>query len=270
MNFELYNNINNQFNGRFGRNIDILNPVTYNEKLHRLNLVEQYEKYTDYTDKITAKHIVSTTIGEEYVIPTLGTYDNPSDIPFAMLLSKYGKFVVKCNHDSGSTNIITKNTDLPKTIQSLNNSLHRNYFLVHGESNYKNIKPKVIVEPFLDCGKLDYKFFCFDGEPKFFFIVSDRFSKEPTKFDYYNMDFTKIPVMWGNPNSNIKYTKPENYDKMLDICRTLSKPFKHVRIDLYNNNGKILFGEYTFYHDCGLAKVVPEKYDYEFGKMIKL
>ena len=88
MNFELYNNINNQFKSRFGRNIDILNPVTYNEKLHRLNLVEQYEKYTDYTDKISAKHIVSTTIGEEYVIPTLGTYDNPSDIPFAMRLSK--------------------------------------------------------------------------------------------------------------------------------------------------------------------------------------
>ena len=84
------------------------------------------------------------------------------------------------------------------------------------------------------------------------------------------MDFTKIPVMWGNPNSNIKYEPPSNYNKMIEICRILSKPFKHVRIDLYNNNGKILFGEYTFYHDCGLAKVVPDKYDYEFGKLIKL
>lgn len=270
MNYELYNNINNQFKSRFGRNIDILNPVTYNEKLHRLNLVEQYEQFTEYTDKIIAKDIVTNTIGNEYIIPTIGIYNTANDVPFGPLLAKYGKFVVKCNHDSGSTHIITKSTNIANTIKSLNESLKKNYFLVHGESNYKNIVPKIMVEPFLDCGKLDYKFFCFDGEPKFFFIVSDRFSNSPTKFDYYNIDFTKIPVTWGNPNSNIKYTKPENYDKMLDICRTLSKPFKHVRIDLYNNNGKILFGEYTFYHDCGLAKVVPEKYDYEFGKMIKL
>ena len=88
MNFELYNNINSHFKARFGRNIDILNPVTFNEKLHRLNLVEQYEKLSEYTDTISAKDIVSNTIGEEYIIPTLGIYNTPSEVPFSKLLAQ--------------------------------------------------------------------------------------------------------------------------------------------------------------------------------------
>jgi hypothetical protein len=223
-------------------------------------------------DKYEVRKIIEKEVGEEYLIPLLGVWDNFKDIDFKILPNQ---FVLKPNHVSGSVVVCTDKTtfNLKKAERVLNKALHRNYFYDGRETPYKNVKPCIIAEKYMvdESGEelKDYKFFCFNGEPKLLFIATDR-NIGKTKFDFYDIDFNHLPFTNGHDNSTKPILKPENFDKMIDLAGKLSKGIPHVRVDFYNINGKIYFGEYTFHHWGGIIPFKPKEWDKKLGDLIKL
>lgn len=260
-----------KFRYKIGKNLNLKNPKTYNEKIQWLKLYDRNPYYTKCVDKVEVKKIVEDKIGKEYVIPTIGIYDNFDQINFDVLPKS---FVIKCTHDSGGIVLCEDKTklNLISCEKKINSSLKNNYYKNHREWPYKNIRPRIIVEKYIKDKKTktlpDFKFFCFDGKVKFLFVAVDR--PKNTKFNFYDTNFKRIPVKQHYPNFDVDVSKPKNFDKMIEICQKLSKGIPHVRIDLYNVNGKIYFGEMTFYHFSGFEKFEPEVYDIEFGSYIKL
>jgi len=256
------------FKCAFNKDLNLDNPKTLNEKIWRLKLIEQFGKYSEYTDKIKAKETARKIIGDKYIIPTLGIYKNFEDIPFDTFLDIHDKIVVKCNHDSGSTHIIDKNTNIYNLIPLYKNYLSTNHYNRYYESNYRDITPRVLIEPYYDCGVDTYKFFCFDGEVK---IIS---VKENENFTYFDKDFNLLQLQWGNgihtPLLDKEWIKPTNFDDLIECAKKLSEGFKFVRIDLFNNNNNILFNEFTFYHDAGLCPMYPNEYDEIFGSYLNI
>ena len=255
------------------KDLDLDNPQTYNEKLQWLKLYDRKPLYTKIVDKISVKDYVSDIIGKEYIIPTLAVWDNPNQISLENLPDR---FVLKTNNGSSSAGVIVcknkQHFDLDKAKKQLSKSLKGSVWLDMREWPYKDIKPKVCAEDYIEdaTGELtDYKFFCFDGEVKALFIATERFSEE-VKFDFFDTDFNHLDLYQVHPMSGKVFSKPNGFDEMKAIAAKLSKGFPHVRVDLYNVNGKIYFGEITFYHHGGFAPFHPEKWDYIFGSWIKL
>lgn len=261
---------NIEFYAHLGYKINWKNPQTYNEKLHWLKLNDRQEWYKDILDKEEVKKYISMKVGEKYINKTIQIYNDFDEINFMTLPNEY---VIKTTHDSGSVYIKRKGdivniSDLKKRF---NKSMKKNYFTEHREWGYKKIKPRIIIEElFLVDDKIpkDYKIFCFDGEPKFFFIASDRGIS--TKFDFFDINWNKIPVQQYYPNSNYKFEKLKNWDEVIHIVKEISKEFKHVRVDLYTDENRIKIGELTLYHFGGIKKFNPPEYDKIFGEYIKL
>ena len=258
---------------RMNKNLDLENPKTYNEKLQWLKLYDRKDIYTKMVDKYESKKIVSQIIGEEYIIPTLGVWDKFDEIEFEKLPKK---FVLKCTHDSGGLVICEDKDKLnyKQARKKIEKSLKRNYYLASREWPYKNVKPRIIAEKYMvdESGYelKDYKFFCFNGNPRLMFIASDRQGGSETKFDFYDMDFNLLPFTNGHPNSGKKLDKPDNLDDMKKIAAKLSKDIPQVRVDLYSINGKIYFGEMTFFHWGGMIPFEPEEWDLKIGQLIDL
>lgn len=257
-----------------GKKLDLKNPQSYNEKLQWLKLYDRKPEYTMMVDKQAVKVYVANLIGEEYIIPTLGVWDNADEIDFSKLPNQ---FVLKCTHDSGGLVICTDKSKLniAQAKSKLNGCLNHNFFWGQREWPYKDVKPRIIAEKYMvdESGTelKDYKFFCFDGEPKAMFIATDRSNpNEETKFDFFDMDFNHLPFTNGHPNSTKEIKKPDGFDEMKVLVAKLSKGMPHVRVDLYNINGKLYFGELTFSHWSGLVPFVPEEWDYTFGSWINL
>lgn len=256
----------------FKKKIDLKNPVSFNEKLQYLKLNDFDEIYTNLVDKYEVKKYISNRIGDEYIIPTLGIYDSWDEIDFDTLPNQ---FVIKCTHDSGGIAICRnkKDFDFEKAKKDINASLKNNYYYSNREKPYKNVKPRILIEKYMEDKKtgqlIDYKFFAFDGNVQFMFVATDR-NIHDTKFNFYDKDFNFINVKQHYPISNKDIEKPKNYDKMIELSEILSKGIKHVRVDWYEINGKLYFGELTFYHFGGFVPFEPERYDIEFGKYIKL
>lgn len=250
------------------------NPQTFNEKLQWLKLYNRNPLYSTLVDKYEVKRYVAKKIGEEYIIPTLGVWDSFDDIDFNSLPNQ---FVLKCTHDSGGLVIVKdkSNLDVNAAKEKIEKSLKRNFFWQGREWPYKNVKPRIIAEKYMvDInGELkDYKFFCFNGKVTYLFIASDR-NKEDSevKFDYFDIDFNRLNMRQAiHPISNYKIEQPDNFDKMKELAEKLSRGIPQVRIDLYNINNMIYFGEYTFFHHGGLVPFVPESYDLEWGSKIVL
>lgn len=256
-----------------GTVLDLNNPQTYNEKLQWLKLYDRKPLYTKIVDKISVKDYVSDIIGKEYIIPTIAIWDSPDEIRMDNLPNK---FVLKTNNGSSSAGVIVckdkTSFDLEAAKKTLQKSLNGSVWLDMREWPYKDIVPKVFAEEFIEdpSGDLqDYKFFCFDGDVKALFVATDRFSEE-VKFDFFDADFNHLDLYQIHPMSGKAIPKPEGFEEMKTVAAKLSKGFPHVRVDLYNVNGKIYFGEITFYHHGGFAPFHPEKWDYEFGSWIKL
>lgn len=261
------------FSLRTGYKLNLDNPQTFNEKLQWLKLYNRKPEYVQMVDKVEAKKYVAGVIGEEHIIPTLAVYDRAEEIDFETLPNQ---FVLKCTHDSGGIVICKDKTKLDRNeaIRKLAHGLETNYFYFNREWPYKNVKPRIIAEPYMEdeSGELkDYKFFCFDGEPKAMFIASDRFEKnEETKFDFFDMDFNHLPFTNGHPNASCPINKPKGFDEMKALARKLSKGMPEVRVDFYDVNGHIYFGELTFFHWSGMVPFQPKEWDYKFGEWIKL
>ena len=253
--------------------LNMKNPRAFNEKLQWIKLYDHNPLYTTLVDKYKVKSYVTERVGADYVIPLLGAWDSVDDIEWDKLPNK---FVVKCSHDCGGM-VICKdksNLDIAKATEKLRRAFGKNYYYEGREWPYKNVQPKVFAEAYMEdeFGELrDYKFFCFDGEVKAMFIASDRQTAgEEVKFDFFDADFNHLPFTQGHPNAKLLPEKPKGFDEMKRIAAQLSKGLPEVRVDFYDVNGHIYFGEFTFFHFGGMVKFNPVEWDYKFGEWINL
>lgn len=258
----------------FGRKLNLDKPERYNDKLQWLKLYDRKPHYSRMVDKAEVKEYVSSIIGAQYIIPTLGVWNTFEEIDFDKLPNQ---FVLKTTHDSGGIAICTDkskfNYDKAKTL--LNSRLKFSYYKYSREWPYKNVKPRIIAEQYLEDAKTselrDYKFFCFDGEVKALFIATQRQSaSEETKFDFFDENFNHLDIRNGHPNADKLPDKPQNFELMKKLATDLSKGFAHLRVDFYEANGSVYFGELTFTHWSGMVPFEPDEWDYKFGSWLHL
>ena len=262
------------FHSRMGYELDLDNPKTFSEKLQWLKLYDRKPEYTMMVDKFEVKEYVAERIGKRYIIPTLGVWDNFDSIDFNKLPNQ---FVLKCTHDSHGLVICKDKSqlNLNNAKDKLTKALQQNYFYSFREWPYKNVKPRILAEQYMeddDTQELrDYKFFTFDGVVKAMFIATERQTEGvETKFDFFDTDFKHLPFINGHPNAKVLPEKPKTFEEMKELAAKLSKGIPHVRVDFYEVNGKVYFGELTFSHWSGLQPFVPEKWDYIFGNWLNL
>lgn len=254
-----------------GKNLNLENPKTFNEKLQWLKLNDRKDIYTIMADKYEAKRYVADIIGKKYIIPTFGIYDRFDDINFDELPDS---FVIKCTHNSGGLVICRDKTNFDKKSakKRINKALRRNYYYRAREWPYKNIKPRIIVEKYIkdemSDDLMDYKFMCFNGKPKYVYITV----KNDNIFEnYYDINFRPIDINHGFPRSEMKFKKPELFAEMKEIAKKLSKDTSFLRVDLHYTNGKILFGEMTFYDWAGFRPFSHEgMWDKKLGDLLIL
>lgn len=253
------------------KKLDLNNPKTYNEKLQWLKLYDRNPEYTKMVDKYEVRKYIAEKIGEEYLIPLLGVWDSVDEIDFDSLPNE---FVLKCTHDSGGI-VICKdklNLNIEEARKKLNKCLKSKFYYKTREWPYKNVKPRVIAEKYMidESGTelKDYKLFCFDGKPELMFVATGR--PHDTRFDFFDMDFNHLPFVNGHPYADREIIRPSGLDEMAKLARILSDGLTHVRIDFYDINGKVYFGEITFFHHSGIVPFEPEEWDYKLGDKIKL
>lgn len=252
-----------------GQSLDLDNPKTFNEKLQWLKLNDHNPRYVKMVDKIDAKKYVADIIGEEYIVPTLAEYDSFDDIDFDSLPNQ---FVIKCTHDSGGVVICSdKSTfDIASARAKINKALKRNFYYHSREWVYRDIKPRILVEEYIGEDLDDYKLMCFNGEVKCSFVCLERYSDTGLKVDFYDRDWQKMPFARYYPNSKHLTPKPRNYDRMLELSETLSRDIPFVRVDFYEVEDRLYFGEMTFYPGSGFEPFYPKKWDRALGDWIEL
>jgi len=259
---------------KVGYKLSLRAPKTYNEKLQWLKIYYRNPDLPMMVDKFEAKKYVGNLIGEEYIIPTLGVWDCFEDIDLSSLPQQ---FVLKTTHDQGGV-IICKDRDrfdIALAKKKITSHLKRNFGRYSKEWPYKMVRPRVILEEYMvdaKTGELkDYKFFCFNGEPKLFYIASNRQNKdEGLKFDYFDLNFNRLDIKQAYANSDKVLEKPKSFDKMLEFSKMLSRNLPHVRVDFYEINERLFFGELTFFHHSGFVPFYPAEWDYKLGDYIKL
>ena len=256
-----------------GRNLDLQNPKTYTEKLQWLKLYDHRPEYTKMVDKYEAKKLVSEKIGAQYVIPTLGVWEDVKDIDFESLPDR---FVMKMTHDSGGLIVCRdkKKLDVDAVCKKFQKLLKRNYYYGTREWPYKNVKPRIIAEEYMEDSVYkelrDYKFFTFGGEPKVLYIAQGRGRGEPTVADFFDMEFNHLPFTIDHDMASTPPEKPVCFDEMKMLAAKLSKGTPQLRVDFYEVDGKVFFGEMTFFHCSGMAPFHPEEWDRIFGDWVTL
>ena len=262
------------FRLKMGHRLDLKNPSTFNEKLQWLKLYNRKPEYTRMVDKSEAKIVAENILGKGYVIPTLGVWDKFEDIDFSSLPDR---FVLKTTNGGGGGGVIicrdkTKLNSV-SAAEQLNSSLKANIYRHLKEWPYKNVKPRILAEKFMvdESGELrDYKFYCFNGEPKVFLVASERFSGHRTYFDYFDMEGNHLPFTQGGMNNPVTPALPSTFEEMKQIAMKLSHGLPHVRIDLYSVDEKVYFGEFTFFDSSGFEKFTPKEWDEVFGRWVGL
>ena len=256
-----------------GRKLDLNNPETFNQKLQWLKLYDRKPEYTQMVDKYEVRKYIKEIIGEEYLIPLLGVYDSFEEIDFDNLPDE---FVLKPNHTSGDVFICRDKSkiDYKKLRNEVNKWLKREYFWLHREWPYKNVKPRILCEKYLvdESGKelIDYKFMCFNGEVKCLFVGLNRYTPGGLNVDFYDMDWKPMPFERHYKRSGKLIPKPKNLGRMVEFAKKLSKNIPFVRVDFYEVDGHLYFGELTFYPGAGFEEFTPEKYDYVLGSWLEL
>lgn len=256
------------------KELNLDNPKTFNEKIQWLKLNDRNPKYTNMVDKYEVKEYISKTIGSKYIIPTIGIYENFNEIDFESLPNK---FVMKCTHDSGSVCICKDKTkiNIEEYRKKIESSLKINYYYPGREWPYKNVKPRIIIEKYLDdlTDKQinDYKFMCFGGKVECSFVCTERDDKDKgLAVTFFDKNWNKLPFERHYRSSEKNLKKPKNYDKMIDLAEKLSYNIPFVRVDFYEVNDKIYFGELTFYPGSGFEEFKPDEWDYKLGNLIDL
>ncbi len=248
------------------------NPKTFNEKLNWLKLNDRNPEYTIMVDKYKCKEYVAEKIGKGHAVPLIGVWDNPEDINFDLLPNR---FVIKCNHNSGRGMYICQDKskiNITKIKSELRKGLKQDYFYYSREWPYKNVEKKIIAEQFLmdneNDALTDYKFFCFNGQPRICYIGKDNSNMATS--DFFDMDFKRLNLRMKDPNSDVPPTKPECFDEMIRYAKILSRDIPFVRVDFYYVNKVVYVGELTFFHNGGFSIMNPPEWDEKLGSWIKL
>lgn len=257
----------------FGRWIDWKNPRYFTEKLQWLKVYYYGEQESCLVDKIRVKNFVSECVGLDYVLPTLGSWSSADDIAFDLLPKEY---VLKCNHDSGSVFFAKEDCPINQKSAKLKFSkvLKVNYYWTGRETPYKFVEPKVFAEPLmkssLEGGLRDYKFFCFNGEPKVFKVDFNRFIDHHA--NYYDINGNLLPFgeVAPSPLYEQKIELPDNLQEMVAVAKMISKGLPFARVDLYNVDGKIIFGEVTLFPTSGFGRFTDDEWDLRLGSWINL
>ena len=225
-------------------------------------------------DKFEAKEYVKKQIGEEYIVPTYGIWNDFESIDFTSLPDQ---FVLKCTHDSGGLVICSdkQKLNVEKARKKINHCLKRNYFWNTREWPYKNVKPRIIAEKYMEDQKekelRDYKFYCFDGVPLYLYVSEGLRDHKTAKIDFFDMDFKRAPFKRDDYRhfENMP-KKPLNFEKMKKLAAQLSRDIPFLRVDFYEVDGQIYFSELTFFPVGGTMPFTPEIWDEKLGKLIKL
>ncbi len=271
-NDELYLKL--EFYFQTGKRLNIKNPITYNEKLQWLKLYDRKTEYTKMVDKYLVKDYIAEFLGDKYIIPTLGVWKNFDDIDFGSLPKQ---FVLKCTHDSGGLVICKDKTlfDKADAKKKINKCLKKNYYYGTREWPYKDVEPRIIAEKYIaqESGEdiRDYKVMCFSGKAKLIELHMNRHSNTHTQ-DYYDENWNKTDISQGGygATSNITMPKPECFSEMLELSKKLTKNMAHCRVDWYIVNGKLLFGELTFFDGSGFESFDKKEDDVLLGSWINL
>lgn len=278
--------IRRMFKARLGYELDLQHPQTFNEKLQWLKLYDHNPVYTTMVDKYAAKQYVASIIGDEYIIPTFGVWYRFDDIDFRALPNQ---FVLKCTHDSGGLIIVPQKDklDISSARGKISRSLQQNYYQKSREWPYKDIPPKIIAEEYLEdshvvqkqnldsaaMGLIDYKFYCFNGQPRFFYIGFANIinGEKKDQLSYYDLNWKPAPF-YRTDHEPFPFSieKPSNFDEMISIAHLLSHGIPFVRVDLYNIENRIYFSEITFSPGGGYGRFYPDEWERKLGDWIIL
>lgn len=262
-----------KYKALLGSDLNLKNPQTFNEKLQWLKLHDRKPEYIRMVDKYEAKKYVAEKIGEEYIIPTLGVWDKFDDINFDLLPDR---FVLKCTHDSGGLVVVRDKShfDIKAARKKINKSLKRNYYWSGREWPYKNVKPRIIAEKYMEDDRLrelrDYKFFCFGGMAKCFKVDFDRFVEHHANYYDKDKNLLNLGEKICPPIINKTIELPKTLDAMKDFSEKLSKEIPFLRCDFYDVNGEVYFGEMTFYPAGGFGAFTSKEWDEKLGSWINL
>lgn len=254
----------------FGESLNLDNPSSFNEKLNWLKLYNRNPLYSDLADKYTVKQYVASIIGSEHVVKCLGVWDSFDEIDFDSLPDQ---FVIKATHDSGGVIICRDKSSFDKLSakKKIDSVFKRNFYYISWEWPYKNIRPRVIVDEFLDDGRKgelqDYKFWCFNGKPTYMYITNKG---ADIYENFYDMDFTPVDINHGFPRYKPEYPKPQCFDEMKEYASKLSKDIPFVRVDFFVVKNHVFFGEFTFFDWGGEQPFANKNTDIELGHYIEL
>lgn len=255
-----------------GNELNLDNPQTFNEKIQWMKLYDSTPLKTQLADKYLVRDWVKEKIGEEYLIPLLGVWEDFDDIDFDKLPDK---FVLKANHGSAWNIIVTDKNKLNKqdAKRKFDEWLHTNFAYKAGlELHYKNIKPLIIAEEYIENNNQDlddYKIWCFDGKSKFIQFLTER--KQGLKMAFYDKQWNKQDFVYSYPMNNKEIKKPHNLELLLSLAEKLAQGFPHVRADFYIlNDGSIKFGEMTFTSMSGICEWVPADANKKIGHLITI
>lgn len=261
---------------RMGHKMNLKNPKTFQEKIQWLKINYRKPEFTVMVDKYAVKEFVAKKIGKEYIIPTIGVWNRVEDINIEELPNK---FVLKTTHGGGGGGVIIcrdkSKFDMNKVLPRLNSLLKLNIYKNYREWPYKDVPRRIIAEKFLETSEstdlTDYKIFCFNGKPKYIQVIKDRNTVET--IDFFDTHWVHQPFVGLNPkckNAKIEPHKPSNLEEMIYIAEKLSKDIPFVRVDLYNIDSKVYFGELTFYPASGIGKFSPDEWSLKLGDLLQL
>lgn len=260
---------------RMNNRLNLKRPSSFNEKLQWLKLYDRRDIYSTMSDKYLVRDIIKKEIDEDILIPLIGVWENFDEIDFKRLPNQ---FVLKCTHDSGGVVICKDKAELDIGLvkRKINKSLSRNYYYYTREWPYKNIKPRIICEEYMHDQIYDelkdYKLMCFNGKVEYIFVCLNRNSPSGLNIDIYDTGWNILPFQRPNtPNSIEKNNKkPLNLNKMINYAEKLSKNLPFLRVDFYEINEQLFFGELTFYPGSGFEKFKPHTYDRVLGDLLHL
>lgn len=262
------------FPGYMGYKLNLTNPQTFAEKLQWLKLYDRKPIYHQMVDKVDAKKYIDGIVGPGYTIPTLGVYDSFEQIDWNALPQQ---FILKATHDSGSYYIVKDKHQVDKESckKKLYVNWNKDFYKTSREWQYKGLKSRIIAEPLIaEPQQLrEYKFFCFHGEPKMYQTCYDRDnSRGGAILNFYDMNCELLDIHDKGHSrvSDIKISKPINFDRMIHFCRMLSKDMYFLRVDFYEIDDKLYFGELTLQENAGFCAFMPEHWDYDLGAWLKL
>lgn len=257
---------------KMGKKLNLVSPKTMNEKLQWLKLNNREPELTVMADKVKVKEYVAKIIGEEHIIPTLGVWNHFDEILIDKLPSQ---FVLKTNHSGGSTGVvICKNKEeinWKLVRRKLEKSLKSDISYTLGEWPYRNIERKILAETFMGDDLIDYKFYCFNGHADVVLMCLERSTGHP-KFYFFDRDWQlrRLNIRGKEAPKDFTLPKPEGMDEMFQMASKLSAGIPFVRVDLYYINGRIYFGEMTFFPASGFDRNRLPEADYYFGDKIIL